>query len=223
MGILALSTLVVIGTGFYLFSRNISGMRPGDKKLLRELAAIREEVLNNLDDLAPLRKEDMELLAAKEINKKTKKGFTANFQGVFTTIFEEPAIAYYYRRFRAKKRDGLLFAKTQRHEFTIQFRNNDAEVVVDNQPLGLYEISTGILFSGRTKKMIAKLDRGGEELMPMIIQGKDVGKMNKLGKPVKDALSQRVFEYVKNDLSPEEEAIVLTFAVIELVLRTVEA
>ena len=52
----------------------------------------------------------------------------------------------------------------------------------------------------------------------MLIQGKLVGRMAKLGGTSgKNPLSQRVFEFVINDLSPEEEAIVLAVAIFEMV------
>ena len=50
-----------------------------------------------------------------------------------------------------------------------------------------------------------------------MIQGKQVGKMTHLSPNTKDSLSKRVFDLVKNDLAPEEEAIVLALAIFEMV------
>jgi hypothetical protein len=40
---------------------------------------------------------------------------------------------------------------------------------------------------------------------------------------VKDVLSQRCFDFVRNDLTKEEEALLLAIAVFEMVNRTVDS
>ncbi|MBK9488773.1 MAG: hypothetical protein IPO07_08240 [Haliscomenobacter sp.] len=69
--------------------------------------------------------------------------------------------------------------------------------------------------------MIAKLDKSKPEKMAMTIQGRNVGNIVMPRPGAKDNLSQRCFDFVRNDLTKEEEAILLAIAIYEMVERTV--
>lgn len=218
MGVLALSALILAGAGFVLFTQSVPNFKPGQKKVLADLKQIREEVLKMSGDLAPIRKEDLEMLSSREVLQSVRKRFVTNYKGIFTTIFDEHAVAYYYRKYLSNKRDAVLFAKTARHEFFFWLHNDDVQIVVDDQQLGKYDTDRAELTGARTKKVIAKLEkRAADEGALIIIQGKQAGRMAALKPQAKDALSQRVFEFVKNDLTAEEEAIVLALAIIEMI------
>ncbi|MFZ4558917.1 MAG: hypothetical protein ACOYOD_01875 [Saprospiraceae bacterium] len=217
MGILALSAIIMASTGFYLFLQSAPNFKPGHRKIQADLQLIREEVLKVAGDLAPVKKEDLELISLREVQKKDKKWMVRNVQAIFTNIFEEPAIAYYYRVYLSNKQDALLFAKTTQHEFFFWIHRGEVQIVVDEQALGTYHPDSGILHSARTKKPIAQLQKNRQEGAELMIQGKQVGKMTRLSPNAKDSLSKRVFDLVKNDLAPEEEAIVLALAIFEMV------
>lgn len=219
MGIFALSALMVAGAGFYLFSQSFPNFKPGNNKIQQDLKVMREEVLKNLPDLIPLKIEDVEQLSSREMDKSLKKGFVINRKGIFITIFDEPAIAFYRRTYLSNSRDALLFAKSAKHEFNFWIRGADVQMVVDNQPLGVYNDETGVLIGNRSQKMIAQLDKT-QEKMSLVVQGRAVGTMGKYRPGIKDTLSQRVFEFVKNDVTPEEEAILLAIGIYEMVDRS---
>lgn len=219
MGILAISAIMVAGAGFYLFSQSFPNFKPGDKKIQADLKAIREDVLNSMPDLAPLRMEDLESLSSKEIDTTIKKRVTKDHRGVFVTIFEEPAVAYYYRKYLSNKRDSLLFAKSYNHEYLFWIKGNEATLVIDQQPVGVYMDKTGELIGSRSQKTIAKLDKSKPQKMEMVIQGRAVGNIVMPKPGAKDTLSQRCFDFVRNDLTKEEEAILMAIAIYEMVDR----
>lgn len=221
MGILAISAIMVAGAGFYLFSQSFPNFKPGEKKIQADLKAIRQEVLKTMPDLTPLRTEDLESLSSKEMDKSVKKRATTDQRGVFVTIFEEPAAAYYYRKYLSNKRDALLFAKTYHHEYNYWIKGDEINLAIDQQQLGVYNEKTGVLIGARSQKMIAKLDKAKPEKMEMTIQGRAVGNIVVPRPGAKDTLSQRCFDFVRNDLSKEEEAILLAIAIFEMVERKV--
>jgi hypothetical protein len=223
MGIIALSALVMAGTGFYLFTRSLVNFRPNHKKILEDLKQIREEVLNSSQDLAPLRMEDLEVLSTRQVDRTVKKKITNNVRGTFVTIFEEPAVVYHYRKYLSNNRDSLLFAKTYHHEYYFWVKGKDANLVIDEQAVGVYQYESGILIGSRSQKMMAKLDKNNPDKMPLSIQGKAVGNILRPQTNVKDVLSQRCFDFVRNDLTKEEEALLLAIAVFEMVNRTVDS
>jgi hypothetical protein len=219
MGIFALSALIVAGAGFYLFSQSFPNFKPGNNKIQQDLKSMREEVLKNIPDLIPLRIEDIEQLSNREMDKSLKKGFIVNRRGIFISIFDEPAIAFYRRVYLSNAKDVLIYAKSAKHEFNFWIRGNEAQLVVDNQPLGLYNDVTGELIGSRSQKRIAKLDKSQEKKV-LVIQDRIVGTFAKYLPGVKDTLSQRVFEFVKNDVTPEEEAILLAIGIYEMIERS---
>ncbi|WP_373550156.1 hypothetical protein [Haliscomenobacter sp.] len=221
MGILAISAIMVAGAGFYLFSQSFPNFKPGEKKIQADLKTIRQEVLKSTPDLTPMRTEDLESLSSKEMDKSIKKRATTDQRGVFVTIFEEPAAAYYHRKYLSNKRDALIFAKTYHHEYTYWIKGDEVNLVIDQQPLGVYNEKTGELIGARSQKMIAKLDKSKPAKMEMTIQGRAVGNIVAPRPGGKDTLSQRCFDFVRNDLSKEEEAILLAIAIFEMVERKV--
>lgn len=219
MGVLALSALILAGAGFVLFAQSAPNFKPGQKKVLADLKLIRDEVLAISSELAPIRKEDLETLSSKETALSVKKRFVSNYKGIFVTIFDEHAVAYYCRRYLSNKSDALIFAKTTRHEFFYWLRSGVCEIVVDEQQLGKYDQVSGILTGARTNKTIAKLEKNAAENTGgvLFIQDRQIARLAPLKPNAKDVLSRRVFEFVKNDLSPEEEAIVLAIAILEMI------
>lgn len=221
MGILALSAIMVAGAGFYLFSQSFPNFKPGEKKIQADLKAIRQEMLKSIPDLTPLRTEELESLSSKESDKSVKKRGTTDQRAVFVTIFEEPAVAYFYRKYISNKRDALLFAKTYHHEYNYWIKADEVNLVIDQQQVGVYNEKTGVLIGARSQKMIAKLDKSKPEKMEMSIQGRSVGNIVVPKAGSKDILSQRCFDFVRNDLTKEEEAILLAIAIYEMVERKV--
>lgn len=217
MGVLALSALILAGAGFVLFAQSAPNFMPGQKKVLSDLKQIREEVLAISEELAPVKNEDLETLSSKEVASVVKKRLVTNHKGIFVTIFDEHAVAYYCRRYLSGKNDALVFAKTTRHEFFYWLHSGECEIVVDEQQVGNFNETTGQLLGARTKKTIAALEKKEGASAVIQIQGRQVARLAPLKPGAKDILSRRVFEFVKNDLSPEEEAIVMALAILEMI------
>lgn len=215
MGVFALSAIIMAGTGFFLFFQSIGNLKPGQRKIQADLKAIREETLKLISpELTPVRKEDLELISLKESKHKEKKWVVRNVQGLFHTIFEEPVIAYYSRWYPSG--EAVFFAKTERHEFFYWLHGKILDIVVNDAALGTFHPESGELLSARTKKPIARLDTGAQG-KSLFIHDRQVGRMAPLKPKGKDALSQRIFDFVVDQLSQEEEAIVLALAIHEMI------
>lgn len=217
MGVLALSALILAGAGFVLFAQSAPNFMPGQKKVLSDLKQIREEVLAMSAELVPVRSEDLETVSSKEVASVAKKRLVTNHKGIFVTIFDEHAVAYYCRRYLSNKSDALIFAKTTRHEFFYWLHGTTCEIAVDEQQVGNFEEASGTLLGARTKKPIAVLEKKEGSSPAIQIQGRQVARLAPPKPGAKDILSRRVFEFVKNDLSPEEEAIVMAIAILEMI------
>ncbi len=222
MAVLILTALSVIVTSLILFLvfRVLGNFRPGKRKVQEDLKKMKAEVEPWVKDLVPISKEELELFSLGQINQAFKKRVTTSSKGVFTTIYNEPIVAYNFKKYVSRKFDGVLYARTANHEFAYRIKNNEVKVVIDNELVGTLK-DNGVLYGGRRNKMIARINRESElELMPIIVNDKEVGNLVKaLPAGKKKAVNSRAFEFVKENLDEEEKKVFLSLAIFELVRR----
>ncbi len=224
MGVLALSAILVAGAGFYLFSRSYPNYKPGSNKIEKDIVELRNNVLSALNtDLAPLNSNDLENLSCRVSNSSTRSRFTKNFWGTLVSIFQEPMVDFHLRQYLSNKKDVLIFARTEAHEFTFWTTGGQTQMTVDKHAMGMYDRKTGVLLGARSKGQIAELSKNKSEGMPLYIQGVEVANLNKkLANTGNSPISQRVFIYAKSDLGKEEEAIVTAIAIFEVIMAAYE-
>ena len=71
--------------------------------------------------------------------------------------------------------------------------------------------------------MLASIDKGQKELAPVYIKDKEVGNLVKaLPAKTKKGLSLRAFEFVKEDMTDQEETLFLSLGMLELIKRTID-
>lgn len=211
MGILALSALVVAGTGFWLFSRSLPGFKLTQKKVQKDLEAMEADVRSFFHDPVKLDKNDLEILSYNVKPAERKKVGGKKWKATITSIFEEPMAGVAYRRYNAK--NALMVILTHQRAFYYWEKEKDVSIVIDDQVLGSYQPANGYLIGQRTGKMIAKLDKSASDRHPLIIQGQEVASV-KIHKS--SDLIQRVFDYTGDKLSAEEEAIILAMVLFEV-------
>lgn len=219
MEIFALSTLLVAGAGVYLLSKVFPNFKPGEKKIQADLLQLKSDLEPLASQLVVLETKDLELLANEESDRSVKKGFVVNSKGCFNTIFHEPVIAYNMKKYISKGTDAALYARTTKREFFYWIRDKGTKIVVDNQYLGIFE-NGEILVGGRKNRMIARLQRNAEDHLPVIIEGREVASLVREEDRKKQVLSTRIFAFVRDQMTPEEEAILLALTIYELVMRS---
>lgn len=216
MGLLALSALLVAGTGFFLFAKTIPNLNINQKKVYKDLQMMQEEVQKILSDPVALDRSDLDILSYHIAHWDRKKRFSKQAKGVITSIFEEPMVGFFYRRYN--KKDGLLYAQTKHRSFYFWEKRGETRVVIDEQVLGSYRPATGILVGEQSGRMIAKVDKENPDRRPLLIQGREVASIQLT--TASDVL-QRVFDFTASELSAEEEAILLALTVYEIVKQKV--
>lgn len=216
MGLLALSALLVAGTGFFLFAKAVPNLKVGQKKVHKDLQMMQEEVQKIFSDPVALNQSDLDIMSYHIAHLDRKKRFTKKVKGVITSIFEESMVGFFYRRYN--KTDGLLYAKTKHRSFYFWEKKGEARVVIDEQVLGSYRPTTGVLVGEQSGQMIARLDKENSDRWPLIIQGREVAGLQRAASS--DVL-QRVFDFTASKLSAEEEAIIIALTVFEVVKQTV--
>jgi len=221
MRFLALLTLAVTAGALFLLAKLFANFQPSRKRVQEDLEKMKRELEPFTVDLVPLDQEELELFSSSQINQLLKKRFVTTARGVFTSIYNEPLVAYSYKKYLSTGLNAILFARTARNEFLYRFKAKTIELRIDGKLVGVIN-NKGVLHGARTGKMLARLSEQQNELFPVVVKNREVGNLVKaLPAPSKKGLSLRAFEFVKEDLSEEEETLFLSMAVLEMVKRSV--
>ncbi|NUQ24810.1 MAG: hypothetical protein HUU34_12730 [Saprospiraceae bacterium] len=221
MAILTILTLIVAVIGVVLLTQVMKLFQPGERKMQQEVNNMRLDMQKWVGELVPIDKKELELFSLSQIKQVLRKRWTTSAKGIFTTIYNEPIIAYSYKQFLGRGRHALLYARSASHEYAFWIRPKGVQVVIDNKLVGTYKDNT--LLSAKSGKPIAILQPETQNsLLPVRINNREVGSLVSANPAAGKGLSQRAFEFLKNDITEEEETLLLALSVLELVNRKVE-
>lgn len=220
MPILALLTLLVVVGMLLLFQVYSKNRMPGKKRQQKEEETLREDMTGWVSGLVPLDKEELDLFSLSQDKQVVQTGMSGTkAKGIFTTIFQEPVVAYSYKRYLGDKVNELLLAKTAEHEYVYWTRNGESTLKIDGQEVG--KINQRILYGAKSGKEIARIQtEAQDDFLPVRVGSRDVGAMNTQRPSEKDALSQRAFEFIPDDLNEQEEQLFLALVTRELVKQS---
>ena len=125
-------------------------------------------------------------------------------------------VAYAYKKYVASGHNALLYARTANNEFIYRIKNNQVEIVIDDHLAGVMK-EDGKFYGAKSQKLLAQVNQGTEELLlPVIVKNKEIGSIVNPKKAEKS--NPRALQYIGN-LDKDEETLLLSFAVLEIVQR----
>lgn len=217
--VVSLALLAAILVFFKMWAAN---RMPGKKQRARAVQELKEEMDNWSAELVPLNKEELDLFSLAQDKQVVKTGAGATAKGTFTTIFHEPVVSYSYRRYLGSKVNELLYARTAEHDYVYWTENGKTTLEIDSQPVGT--INNGALLGAKTGKAIARIgETARENYLPISVGSREVGAITTLPAAKNDALSQRAFQFIPEDLNDKEEQLLMSLATLELVKRSLPA
>ncbi len=220
MGIFALFTLVTVGIGLSILSRVLPHVAPNYKRVQQDLKTLQTEMDSWLKDaLVPIGREELELFSLNQLHQNIKKGFTLKARGVFATIYNEPVLAYSFKSYIASGVNSLMYARTAQYEYAYWLKNKEIQVLIDNKLLGALR-EDGILYNEKNRP-IAQIHYNHAEVAPVSVYDREVASITKAQVRKGDILSPRAFQFVKPNITDEEEKIFLALATLELVQRSI--
>ncbi|MCB0571466.1 MAG: hypothetical protein KDC66_16965 [Phaeodactylibacter sp.] len=216
MALFALFTLVLAALGVVLLAKVFSIFQPGSRRIQEDLKKMKADMDKWASGLVPLTKEEVELFSFNQEKQSIRKGLSRTAKGIFTSIYHEPVLAYSYKEYLGSGRNALLYARTRSREYVYRFRKGNVEVSINDKPVGVMKADS-VLYSGRSNRMLARVKRESDELLlPVLVNEREVGNVAKIDKGAKAKLGQRAFEFVKEDMSPEEKEVFLSLGVLEV-------
>lgn len=216
--IAVMSILALGGAGIYLGLKTLENYSPGRRKVQKDLAQLKKELVPLTAGLVPFSYEEMEQLSYNVANRSAKKGVVKTVKGVFTTVYHEPLIAWCYRKYVSSKENTLVYVRTKSLELVYRTKKAETEVVVNEQLVGTID-SSGALRTKRSKGPLAKIVRKpGELYLPVIINGREVGGLT--NRAMSKQPNPRAYQLITK-MSDEEKLLFVVLATHEMVASSI--
>lgn len=220
MAFLTILLLAITVGGLGLLFTVLTKFSPGEKRIREELKRMQADMDEWVEELVPIDRKELELFSLTQIKNSIKKRFTTSGKGIYTTIFEEPIVAYSYKKYLGKNAHALLYCRTAEHEYAYWIRPKGVQVVIDNKLVGTYK-DNGVLYGAESKKMLARINRENKKLSPVVVGEREVASVVKALPAAKNDISARAFQFVREDLTEEEEMLLLSISLLEMVKESV--
>lgn len=207
--------IVLFAIGFSILRTIFKNFSPGDGRIQEDIRVMRTEIEPYINELVPLDQEELKLFSLNQVNQTLKKSITTTGKGVFTSIYQEPLLAYSYKKYVGKN-DAIIFARTAGHEIIYRIKKKDIKVVINKDFFGT--IKNGKLYGDNKRKPLAQLQADSQNLLlPVLVGETEVAAINTNGND--RSPNPRAFKYINRNLSGNEEKAFLSLAVFELVQR----
>lgn len=188
----------------------------GDRGLKKDVEQMRSAIAERAASLIPWDQEEMKLLSLEHVNNRLKRGDVATKSGTLVSIYQEPMVAYNYKKY-GSKRNAVIYAKTSNRAYIYRIKSQGIQIYLDEQPLGILQMN-GVLYAPN-KKMIAQLNLQPDELLsPILVKNREVG--NLVNPKIVDKVNPRAFDLV-SQMQSDEEDIFLSLSILQLVLNAV--
>ncbi|MFK7809872.1 MAG: hypothetical protein AB8F74_18845 [Saprospiraceae bacterium] len=205
---------LAISGGTFLAYQLMLNFHPGPAKVRKEVEKLMSTFDNISSEFVPLNQKELELISHSHTQNEVRKGITTTAKGVIISIYEEPMIAYTYKRYTGKKENAALLVRTANQELFFRIRNQQAKVSLNNQAVGIIE-RNGILYSPGDFRPLAKIEKKDRrETFPIMVEGKEVASLVAYDPTLR--VHQRALQFV-GDLDKRQELFLLLMLSWELV------
>ena len=161
--------------------------------------------------LVPWDGEMAALLSLNRTDVKKPGWFDGISEGVFTTIYHEPVLAY---AGQLSGKNGVLLARTSDREFIFRMKGKETEIWVNSQPFGVL-VEGALLAAGKGSRMLARLEAApAESQFPVLLADNKTAAA--ISNPAKTSMPNPRALSLLRSLSPEEENVVLALAILKI-------
>lgn len=166
---IAIPALFVVGI-IYGIARLLGGINfnPESKAWKDALERLRGRLRSQAAGmLVPWDAEMLSLLSANQSVTKKPGWFDRSTEGVLSTIYQEPIIAY---AAHSAGNTGLLVARTSQREFIFRIKGKETEIWVEGKPFGILA-GNNLLAAGRGSTLLAQLESGRDQMQVPVLLG----------------------------------------------------
>lgn len=192
-------------------------LNPLAARITRDMASMRNDLAPWKEKLVPIMPGEWDLLSSQYVSQSGRRRKGGPLKGLFSSIYQEPVIAWSYREYQDKNNSALLAARTCKQEYLYKRSGKEVEVVIGPYRVGTL-ISDGRLISSRKKELLAQLGKGNGTYIPVLVYGREVGA---IALPSDTPVPMpRAFAFVL-DMAENEMELFLSLAIYELVRQKI--
>mgnify|MGYP006268296023 CR=1 FL=1 len=222
MGLFALITFLTVLIGSVLLARSLKNFMPSDKRLYRDLEALRAGMKEWPSELVPISAEELDAFSLNQEERLVRRRFGTFARGIFTTIYHEPVLAYRYKGYTGPGQKAILYAKTHDKDYSYIKDKKGVRIAAGQRQLGVLK-EDGVLYAPNGKTAIAQLGQPANQLLPVQMNERELGSVVKENNAEESGLGRRAFQFVPDDLEEHERDVFLALATLELVHRSLES
>ncbi len=190
-----------------LIDENMSG--PGTKAWNNRVQRLRDALQKFTTGLVPWDAEMLRLLSLNRVQVQKPGWFGRLAGGVFTSIYQEPVLAYVLENAGKGK---LLMARCSDREFVFRLKEKETEIWVNRQPLGVL-VKGALLAAGKTSRMLAQMDLATADAEQTLLNVGDKPAATLTNPSGADSPMPRALVLLR-ELTQEEETIVLALVIL---------
>ena len=211
----ALAVLTAAAAGaasIALAFKNIKGLQPVGRRLVRDLAAMEKTVRTRYPELAPFTQEEVKLFSFNILEHHKARRRTPFETGLLGNIFQEATVAYARKKYKSRSYRELIYARTDRHEFYYRESKRDGiEVAIDDKLIGFFDRKRSrLLKPSKEESYIESRPAAGELLSLFSSKGRELASVYM--RPEEGNPNPRVFAFV-SPLTEKEQTLLLAFAI----------
>lgn len=184
------------------------GTKSVRRQMQKDIKLLRNSIQEFRDGLIPFEEEEFKLLSSLPVSKTSKKAGSVLSKGVFSTIYQEPLIAFSMKHNR-KDNTILVLAESDSNEYRLMYSQEGTEAYVNDQYLGTINEEIQFLPTG-SQKVFAEIQLSdNNKYARVLINKKDTAHINLENKSLSE--TERVFSLF-HDFKHEDsdEMIILT-------------
>lgn len=199
---------------FYLIAKLIGqiNFNPESQAWKKTLEGLRTRLKTQAAGvLVPWDKEMLSLLSLNRSNVKKPGFFRSTEEGVFTSIYQEPVLAYVSQQ---SGNTAVVVARTSDREFIFRQKGKETEIWLNSQPFGVLA-DGALLAAGKTSRLLARLEKKpGEPQFPVLLG--DAVAASIANPDLSDSPNPRALTLLR-EVSSEEESVLLALAMLVVV------
>ena len=197
---------------FFISINSSSGQRR------RDVEEMKLQMADQVKALIPMNNSELELLSVNQSGVSTTRGLNSVKTGAFISVYQEPLVAYAYKRYNYPSENSILLVSTASDDFIYMSEGQKTQVFLNNSELGIID-AEGNMYDPRTKQQLARIE--ADQVLsshPVKIGEKEVGEI--VNVRLNESPNPRAYQFLE-PMDEREEKIFKALTFLSLVEESV--
>lgn len=154
-----ISCILILSVGFIIVQvvNFFLSINSGSAQTKVDLAEMKSKIVTYVSSLVPMTDTELELLSINQSGTATNRGLTSIKSGAFTSIYNEPLLAYAYKEYKYPADKSMLLISSESDDFIYLSNGPQTKVFVNDMELGLIS-ENGDLYDPNGEQLLAHIE-----------------------------------------------------------------